>query len=136
VGAAIDELRARAQAATVELVARVHDEHVVADRDLLHRVLVNLIENAIRHAPEGSAVHVIAQASAGVTELRVLDRGAGVPDAVRAKVFDRFVTTGSTTNRGLGLAFCKVAVDAHGGTITIEDAAPGAVFCVRIADAP
>jgi signal transduction histidine kinase len=53
-------------------------------------------------------------------------------------VFDRFVSAGdeaTRTNRGLGLAFCKVAVEAHGGRIFIEDAAPGAVFCVRIADA-
>lgn len=135
VDAAIAELRARAAAASVELVAHVHDEHVVADRDMLHRMLVNLIENAIRHAPEGSAVHVIAQTTPGATELRVIDRGPGVPPHLRAGIFERFVTTGAGFNRGLGLAFCKVAVEAHGGSIIVEDAAPGAVFSMRIPDA-
>jgi signal transduction histidine kinase len=49
-------------------------------------------------------------------------------------IFERFTSTGKGTNRGLGLAFCKVAVEAHGGQIWIEDGAPGAVFCVRIPD--
>jgi len=135
VQAALAELRPRAAAASVDLVAHVHGEHVVADRDLLLRMLVNLIENAIRHAPEGTAVHVIAQSADSATELRVIDRGPGVPEHLRDGVFERFVTTGAGSNRGLGLAFCKVVVEAHGGTIIVEDAAPGAVFSMRFPDA-
>lgn len=104
----------------------------------MHRVLANLIENAIRHAPGGSTVRVSAQAVAGGAELRVTDAGRGVPELLRDQVFERFVSAGAEatlTNRGLGLAFCKVAVEAHGGRIWIEDAAPGAAFCIRIADA-
>jgi signal transduction histidine kinase len=104
----------------------------------MHRVLANLIENAIRHAPGGSTVRVSAQAVAGGAELRVTDGGRGVPELLRDQVFERFVSAGAEatlTNRGLGLAFCKVAVEAHGGRIWIEDAAPGAAFCIRIADA-
>lgn len=137
VGEVLDELRARAAAADLELIARVEAERLYVDRDLMHRVLVNLVENAIRHAPDGSAIHVAARSVSGAVELRVSDAGPGIPEALRGRVFDRFVSAGSgstRTNRGLGLAFCKVAVEAHGGQIWVEDAAPGAVFCVRIAD--
>jgi len=67
----------------------------------------------------------------------VADAGPGVPLALRERVFERFVQgdDGPRGSRGLGLAFCKLAVEAQGGTIWIEDAHPGAVFCVRIAAA-
>jgi signal transduction histidine kinase len=74
---------------------------------------------------------------AGV-EIRVADAGTGVPPELRARVFERFAQADdghagrARTSRGLGLAFCKLAVEAHGGRIWIEDATPGAVFCFRI----
>jgi signal transduction histidine kinase len=58
-----------------------------------------------------------------------------VPADQRERVFDRFVTTGpgnARANRGLGLAFCRLAIEAHGGEIWIEDADPGAVLCIWI----
>jgi signal transduction histidine kinase len=136
---AIDELRVGAAAAELELVARVEPVALDVDRDLMHRVLANLIENAIRHAPGGSAVQVVARPVAGGAELRVIDAGPGIPEPQRDRVFERFMTGGDAatrTNRGLGLAFCKAAVEAHGGRIWVEDAAPGAVFCIRISHAP
>jgi signal transduction histidine kinase len=133
----VDELRARASASGLELAARVEADSVYADRDLVHRALLNLVDNAIRHAPEGSAITVQARGVAGAVELRVTDAGPGVPEHLRERVFERFVSGGhsGSENRGLGLAFCRVVVEAHGGTIWIEDAAPGAVFCMRISDA-
>lgn len=135
---AIAELAARAEASNVTLVAELEASEVYADRDLLLRVLTNLAENAIRHAPEGSAVTFRAHAVAGGVELRVADAGRGVPRELRDHVFERFRRGDDhhdATNRGLGLAFCKVAVEAQGGTIEIEAGNPGAVFCVRLADA-
>ena len=132
--------RARA-AAGVELVDRGRRADAVAPiRDLLRRVLENLVDNAIRHAPEGSRGPRSPRARAdGGVELRVADAGPGVPaDAARRACSSGSCSGGETAaraNRGLGLAFCKLAVEAHGGRIWIEDAAPGAVFCVRIADA-
>ena len=127
----------RAHAADVELVAAVDQPSIDADRDLLRRVLDNLVDNAIRHAPAGTAVRISAQpdaAAAGV-ELRVADAGPGIPDDQRELVFERFVQHGrhaGDDNRGLGLAFCKLAIEAHGGRIWIEDARPGAAFCLWI----
>jgi two-component system sensor histidine kinase/response regulator len=131
----VAELRARATAAGLVIASRVEARTLHADPDLLHRVLANLIENAIRHAPEGSTIEVHAREIEGATELRVADAGPGVPPALRDQVFERFQrgdTSARGANRGLGLAFCKLAVEAHGGTISIEDGDPGAVFSVRI----
>jgi two-component system, sensor histidine kinase and response regulator len=131
----LEELRARADAANVHLDSDVEVGGFQADRDLIARVLANLVDNAIRHAPEGGRVRVtIAPTKEGI-ELRVADGGAGVPPDERERVFERFLSgsTASRSNRGLGLAFCKLAVEAHGGRIWIEDGAPGAVFCVSLA---
>jgi two-component system sensor histidine kinase/response regulator len=134
----VAELSLRAAASSVTLVTDVTTPTLHADADLMHRVLANLIENAIRHSPEGTEVHIAISSAAGGFELRVRDRGPGVPAELREQVFERFergAQTASRSNRGLGLAFCRLAVVAHGGKIWIEDAGPGAVFCVRINDA-
>ncbi|XXX72542.1 response regulator [Sorangium sp. So ce134] len=132
----------RASAGSVALREAVEAPAVHADPDLLRRTLENLLENAVHHAPAGTAVTVSAVKDGAAVEIRVADAGPGVPAEMRARVFDRFVQLGGgeealhRTGRGLGLAFCKMAVEAHGGTIRIEDNAPGAVFCVRLPDDP
>jgi signal transduction histidine kinase len=133
----IAELAVRATGAGISLAASVETPQLAVDPDLMHRVLANLVENAIRHAPEGSEIRIRAARGDGYTELRVSDAGTGVPADVRDKIFERFESGASATrsNRGLGLAFCKIAVEAHGGQIWVEDAAPGAVFVMRFADA-
>jgi two-component system sensor histidine kinase/response regulator len=138
IGAVIDEQHGRATAAELELVMQAEAAQLHVDRDLIHRVLANLIDNAIRHAPSGSVIRVSSRVVAGGVELKVSDAGPGVPEALRERVFERFMTTGdraTRTNRGLGLAFCKAAVEAHGGRIWVEDAAPGAAFCVWLGHA-
>jgi signal transduction histidine kinase len=146
VGAVFDELEIRAHSAGVQLAREVSAKTLFADPDLVRRVLENLVENAIRHAPEGSAVQVMARAAQDGIELRVQDTGPGVPLHQRELVFERFVSAGGEAdgkasgismraNRGLGLAFCKLVVEAHGGRIWVEDASPGAAFCVWMAHA-
>lgn len=131
-----EEQRPAAAAAGIELVADVSAApELVADPSLLHRVLSNLVENAIRHAPEGSTVRISARRANDATEIRVADAGRGVPEDLRARVFQRFESHGGSHNRGLGLSFCQAAVHAHGGEMWIEDASPGAVFCMKIPDA-
>ncbi len=128
----VSELRMRADAAEVSLVARAAAIEAAIDRDLVHRVLANLIDNAIRHAPERTAITISAHGTTRGVELRVSDEGPGVPPEQREQVFERFLSTGGPTNRGLGLAFCRVAVEAHGGSIWVEDAHPGAAFCLEL----
>jgi signal transduction histidine kinase len=141
VAAIVGEMEMAAQAASVKLVASVEAEHVRADADLLRRALTNLVENAIRHAPEGTSVTITVAGRDGAVEVRVADAGKGVPAAMRDRIFDPFVQLDgdadrsvSRSGRGLGLAFCKLVVECHGGTIWIEDANPGAIFVMGIPD--
>ena len=130
-------MSARARTAEVRIVAEVAPQTLHGDPELIRRVLENLVDNAIRHAPAETSVRITSTGQGRSVEIRVSDEGPGVPPALRERVFDRFVQGEATSraNRGLGLAFCKLAVEAHGGTIWIEDGSPGAVFCVRL-DAP
>jgi signal transduction histidine kinase len=132
----VGALELRAQAQRVRVVAEVGQPTAHADRDLVRRVLENLVDNAIRHAPEDSEIVVASRKVEAGVELRVCDHGPGVPVERREQIFERFVGAGDArTNRGLGLTFCKLVVEAHGGRIWIEDAAPGAAFCLWIPDA-
>ncbi|WP_438024141.1 hybrid sensor histidine kinase/response regulator [Sorangium sp. So ce233] len=130
----------RASSRSIALREAVEAPVVRADPDLLRRTVENLLENAIHHAPVGTAVAVSAVKDGAAVEIRVADAGPGVPAELRARVFDRFTQLGGDAEdlhragRGLGLAFCKMAVEAHGGRIWIEDNAPGAIFCVRLPD--
>lgn len=142
------ELEVAARVRNVKLETSLDVMRVPGDEDLLRRMLANLVENAIRHAPASSAVRVTShRARCGdATELRVTDSGDGVPADMRESVFDPYVQgqqpqpassrgpspLASRSGRGLGLSFCKLAVEAHGGTIWVEDAAPGAAFCARL----
>ena len=129
-----------AQNAGLRLESVIEARSISADPDLLRRVLENLLDNAMRHAPTGTSVRITSSRHADGVQLRVADSGTGIPPEMREKIFERFVRVESgerivtRTGRGLGLAFCKLCVEAHGGTIWVEDGQPGAVFCVRLPD--
>ncbi|MGV3623601.1 MAG: hybrid sensor histidine kinase/response regulator [Archangium sp.] len=128
------ELKARTQGVLLE--QRIEVPELRADADLLRRVLENLVDNAIRHAPGGTRVVLSAVTGDGCVELRVSDAGRGIPPELRQSIFERYVQgedeAGKRAGRGLGLAFCQLAVEAHGGTITYEEANPGSTFVVRL----
>jgi signal transduction histidine kinase len=140
VGEVIADLEPSAKERKVTLRASIQAPDVRADEDLLRRTLTNLVENATRHAPRGTAVTIDARTVDAATELRVADAGAGIPPEMRERVFDPFIQVVATQGverggRGLGLTFCKLAIEAHGGRIWIEDGTPGAVICMRLPDA-
>ena len=110
---------------------------VDVDQVLVERVVANLLENAARHAPDGSPIEVAAIAKDGVVELAVLDHGPGVPAAERERVFQMFNRISGGGRAGLGLAIAKAFVEAHGQTIRVEDAPGGGarfVFTMPTAD--
>jgi len=133
-----DARRAQADEQGVALASRVEATELDADPELLRRVVENLLENAIRHAPSRTTVRVETAPRGDAVEVTVADEGSGIPEELRAIVFDRYTQLGRTEDvrarggRGLGLTFCKLAVEAHGGTIRAEDGSPGAVFRVCI----
>ncbi|HWD17688.1 MAG TPA: hybrid sensor histidine kinase/response regulator [Verrucomicrobiae bacterium] len=100
---------------------------VSADRDLVLRVLQNLIGNAIKFAPDGSPVRIEVAANGGVARLSVSDTGRGIPAEFHERIFQKFgqvKSSGPRIGTGLGLTFCKLAVEAHGGRIGVQSA-PG-----------
>lgn len=111
---------------------------IVADSRLLSRVLTNLIDNAQRFAPAQTQIEVAARAVDGAVELSVADTGRGIPDRDKARVFEKYIqldTASERTGRGLGLVFCQLAAEAHGGRIWVEDNKPcGARFRILIPD--
>ena len=107
-------------------------------RDDLHRLALNLMENALRHTPPGTHVRVQLAGNGQDAVLIVEDDGQGVPDELRERVFDRFVRGegDSAGSFGLGLSIVRAVAEAHGGSVTVEDAQPGARFVVRIPAVP
>ncbi|MDA8315713.1 MAG: ATP-binding protein [Actinomycetota bacterium] len=110
---------------------------VDVDVVLMEQVLANLLDNAVRHSPDGTPVSVSAHARGDVVELSVTDRGPGVPMSERDRVFTMFSRLGTQGRAGLGLAIAKAFVEAHGQTIHVDDApGGGARFVVTLPAAP
>ncbi len=117
---------------------------VMADRDILERVLMNLLQNAIRHTgPEGRVDLSAREAEEeGMVQLTVSDTGEGIAEEIRDRIFDRFFhaageTAGAPASIGLGLAFARLAVEAHGGRIWVEsELGEGSSFHLTVPMAP
>lgn len=97
-----------------------------ADPDLLAQVLANLLDNAVRHSPDGGVVVLAAAREGAGVRLRVTDPGPGIPPEDRARAFERFsrLDAGRATDEGgagLGLAIVKEIVELHGGSIRVEN---------------
>jgi two-component system OmpR family sensor kinase len=110
---------------------------VEASRDELHRLTINLIENALRHTSPGTAIRVSTGIAAdGSAELVVEDEGPGVPAELEANVFRRFVRGSGDRGGsfGLGLAIVQAVAQSHGGTVELDrsEERKGARFVVRL----
>lgn len=101
-----------------------------ADEDIIRRVLVNLIDNSIRHTPQGGKILISAQLQGYEMKVSVADSGTGIPFAERERIFERFrqvkenIPKRGTRGSGLGLTLCKLAVEAHDGRIWVENTSP------------
>jgi len=100
---------------------------IPADEDRIRRVLMNLLSNALRHTPKGGSISVTASIPGGrdVARISVNDTGEGIPRDALLRIFDKFAQAESREVRkrsssGLGLTFCKLVVEAHGGSIWAE----------------
>jgi PAS domain S-box-containing protein len=100
---------------------------VQVDEDMIKRVLINLIENASKYSPSKSKIKVSADRVEGFVRFTVDDNGPGIPDGFEEHIFDKFSRVNSVSTRkglGIGLAFCRLAVIAHGGKIWVENLYP------------
>jgi signal transduction histidine kinase len=127
--AAVSEARLHAQERRhdVQLVVDLERPDLAADgdRDRLHQVVANLIDNAIRHSPPAGRVVVSAGQSDHAVAIAVADQGPGIPAAEAARVFERFYRVDAARSAaeggsGLGLAIARGIVDLHGGSIHLE----------------
>jgi signal transduction histidine kinase len=108
------------------------------DPDLFARVVENLLDNAVRYAPRHGRVYIAARRETGELEVCIGNDGPPVAEAEREAIFGRYYRiearkAGVRAGRGLGLYFCRLAVEAHGGTIGVEQRGDlGAVFVARL----
>lgn len=132
----LDELSLQDPAVRQRVSLDLPDEiSICFDRGHLHRVLANLVGNALQHAsPAGGAVCIIATANdmTGRVELEIIDDGPGIDVEVRGKVFEPFFTT-RATGTGLGLYIARELSEANGAQLALRDNAPGAHFCLSCA---
>jgi signal transduction histidine kinase len=110
----------------------------LADRNRVHQVLFNLLDNAVRFTPEGGHVEVSASRHNGAVEVRVTDTGVGIPERHLPMLFERFYRVDTARSRndggtGIGLAIARSVIEAHGGRIWAESTpGEGSVFAFEL----
>jgi signal transduction histidine kinase len=106
------------------------------DDELLRRMVMNLLDNAIRYSRDSAAVVVTVSASAGAVSMTVDDAGPPIPEAQRDHIFERFVrleTARPTSGGGLGLPIARWIAEQHGGSLRLESNGPGNRFIATLA---
>jgi len=106
------------------------------DEDLLRRLVLNVLQNAVQHTPAGGAVAVDISQDPDAVRIRVRDQGSGIPPDDQRRIFDRFVQLDAARRgqgTGLGLPIARWIAEAHGGTLVLEKSeAAGSTFCVSL----
>jgi signal transduction histidine kinase len=129
-GAVASEFRPAVSGHRTELALRLPEGPVTAvcDRERVMQIMRILLDNALRHTPEGTPVTVIAASENGTAELAVADRGPGVAPASHAQVFERFYTADAARGSGLGLAIAQELAERMHGRITLHSRPGRTVF--------
>ncbi|KFN44214.1 sensor histidine kinase [Arenimonas oryziterrae] len=133
---AVDLWQAVAEAQGLRLRTRIVPARIAGDRDLLFQLLANLLDNAIKYAGTDSDITLALTIEGEEAVLTISDRGPGIADAQRERVFDRFVRLEShrgTPGTGLGLSVVRAIAIRHGADLRLESAAPGLRVCLRFA---
>jgi two-component system, NtrC family, sensor histidine kinase KinB len=110
---------------TIQVQVEKNLPNILVDTDMLRRVLINLLENAIKYSKTGTEIETGARKNSGSMQFWVEDNGPGIPSAEQKRIFEKFAKLKVRAERrpsglGIGLAFCRIAVQAHGGTIWVE----------------
>jgi signal transduction histidine kinase len=136
---ALKDFELVANSREIQLIGDLPDPNqtVLTDATILRRVIDNLLSNALKFSPEGSQVTLsLEYLSENHFRVQVIDRGKGVNKAEKEKIFEKFEIGSlkkNTSQIGLGLAFCKIAIEAQGGTLAIADNTPqGSIFMIEV----
>jgi two-component system clock-associated histidine kinase SasA len=109
---------------------------VLVDADMIRRVLINLLENAVKYTPQGGEIALEASEIDSWVKICIRDSGPGIPLEDRARIFDKYTRLNSeeeTKGFGLGLAYCRLAIEGHGGKIWVDSQPEeGARFCLTL----
>lgn len=136
VEASLAAMGPRLQAAEIRVRTQVPDVVLQADPHRLAQVLINLLDNTLKHSPRGSTVHISARVRDDRIRIRVEDQGPGIADEDLPRVFDAFFVgdrSRAGTSTGLGLTIARRIVEAHGGSLTAESTpGRGAAFVVEL----
>jgi PAS domain S-box-containing protein len=122
---ALEQIQASAEGKGIQLQSEVSSRmpYVYIDADMIRRVVINLVENSIKYTPGAGTVTLTAKAGPKEVTLAVRDTGPGIARNMHTRIFDKFARANreaAPKGMGLGLAFCKLAVEAHGGRIWVE----------------
>jgi signal transduction histidine kinase len=129
------EFRPAVSQRAAELALELPDERVgaVCDRERVAQIMRILLDNAIRHTPDGTQVTVTATRDNGHAEFAVSDSGPGVPDEVaREQLFERFYTGDKVSGSGLGLAIARELAERMDGRIELESKPGKTTFCLEL----
>ncbi len=130
-------VRAEREGVTLELSLEPVPELMIDER-AVEIAVINLVDNALKYAPESKRIYVAVRPAAQGADVSVTDQGPGIAPEDRKRIFDRFVRGKSASGKqvrgsGIGLSLVKHIAEAHGGSVRVADAAPhGAVFTLRL----
>ena len=122
---AVKEVKPMAESRKQEIIAQIPDDlpPVWVDKDMILRVVLNLVENATKFTPAGGKIWLNVSQEDGWVTISIEDNGPGIPVLERERIFDKFTRLRGANKPGglgIGLAFCKMAVEGHGGKIWVE----------------
>ncbi len=129
VSEALDTIAPNVEAKQLSVKNQIPDglPSLFVDNDMIRRVLINLLENAVKFTPTNGEIVISAEPGDNELLIRVEDTGSGIPAEARERIFDKFTrlkVENAPRGIGLGLAFCRLAIEAHGGKIWVEPRQP------------
>lgn len=125
VNEAVDPLKPLIKKSDLNLIINSSNISVNCDKPLLIRVISNLISNAIKYTPQGKKVEIVAKNKKEYLEVQVIDKGSGIPEEFKDIIFNKFSRLNNEQqlkipSTGLGLTFCKIVIESHGGSIGVK----------------
>jgi signal transduction histidine kinase len=140
----LEMVRPRAEGRSLSLKLNVPDDipPVAADPERLHQILDNLLDNAVKYAPDGEVIVVRTARTDDEVRIEVADRGPGIDESERRRIFEKFYRSAASralapSGTGLGLYICGELVERMGGRITVEsETGSGSTFAITLPAAP